>query len=29
MNRLQNRTAIIWGGAGSIGTATARARSFG
>lgn len=24
MNRLQNRTAIIWGGAGSIGTATAR-----
>ncbi|HKT03120.1 MAG TPA: SDR family oxidoreductase [Rugosimonospora sp.] len=24
MNRLENRTAIIWGGAGSIGTATAR-----
>jgi NAD(P)-dependent dehydrogenase (short-subunit alcohol dehydrogenase family) len=24
MNRLQNRVAIIWGGAGSIGTATAR-----
>jgi NAD(P)-dependent dehydrogenase (short-subunit alcohol dehydrogenase family) len=24
MNILQNRTAIIWGGAGSIGTATAR-----
>jgi NAD(P)-dependent dehydrogenase (short-subunit alcohol dehydrogenase family) len=24
MNRLQDRTAIIWGGAGSIGTATAR-----
>jgi NAD(P)-dependent dehydrogenase (short-subunit alcohol dehydrogenase family) len=24
MNSLQNRTAIIWGGAGSIGTATAR-----
>jgi NAD(P)-dependent dehydrogenase (short-subunit alcohol dehydrogenase family) len=24
MKRLQNRTAIIWGGAGSIGTATAR-----
>lgn len=24
MNRLQNRTAIIWGGAGSIGSATAR-----
>ncbi|WP_067480241.1 SDR family NAD(P)-dependent oxidoreductase [Actinomadura hibisca] len=24
MQRLQNRTAIIWGGAGSIGTATAR-----
>jgi NAD(P)-dependent dehydrogenase (short-subunit alcohol dehydrogenase family) len=24
MTRLQNRTAIIWGGAGSIGTATAR-----
>ena len=24
MNRLQGRTAIIWGGAGSIGTATAR-----
>ena len=23
MNRLQNRTAIIWGGAGAIGTATA------
>lgn len=24
MNRLQDRTAIVWGGAGSIGTATAR-----
>lgn len=24
MNRLENHTAIIWGGAGSIGTATAR-----